>query len=120
MSVSFHQTTRALLTGLHVLIWVILTYGLLFEKNIQFLYFSVFLSVFIVVSWQISGECLLTHIRGPFMIEENPEGIVRRCASSLGIASSVAEGSVQGLISMILCLGFYRLHGILASRKDFV
>jgi len=126
----FHQyikmnvnlTLSRFIDTLHFMTWILLVYGLLIVQNVQFLYFSLFFSIFIFVEWQIATECLFTHIQYSLDMEyiNNPTyGFAHRMSSCTGFSTRVVYSCVQSFIGIIVCIGFYRLYSKLSKRVDF-
>lgn len=110
------------LHGVHFLVWVTVLYGLLFVQDIHFLFFCIFFTIFIRVSWQITGHCFLNYLENIFdvtqlNIDHHRNSQTKQFAEYMGIQPETISWLIELVVSIVLVIGFYRLYNKLFMHK---
>lgn len=114
---------------LHVLVWVVLVYGLLFVRDPGWLFCCIFFAVVVITLGQLTNEYLLDHLTSTLdpLSEESETGKKTRvegCAGAIATPMGVRETTVslvlRVMIHFTILVGFYRLYAVLSQRKGFI
>ena len=112
---------------LHVLVWAMLVYGLLFVSDPGWLFCCIFFAVVVITLGQLTNEYLLDHLTStldPLSEETHQKTRVEGCAGALAAPLGVRETTVSLVIRVMihftLLVGFYRLYAVLSQRKGFI
>jgi len=112
---------------LHVLVWAVLVYGLLFVSDPGWLFCCIFFAVVVITLGQLTNEYLLDHLTStldPLSDKTSQKTRVEGCAGALAVPLGVRETTVslvlRIMIHFTLLLGFYRLYAVLSQRKGFI
>jgi hypothetical protein len=122
MTLSPNRFICTLLYLLHVIIWLTLIFGLLLVDDANFLFFCIFFSVCIRISWLITGYCLLNYLENAFdpSTHENYRNkYTQHIAEWIGFHAQTISRSIEIVVSVCLVIGFYRLYHMLSTRKHF-
>lgn len=112
---------------LHVLVWVVLVYGLLFVSDPGWLFCCIFFAVVVITLGQLTNEYLLDHLTStldPLSDDRSKKTRVEGCAGAIATPMGVRETTVslvlRVMIHFTILVGFYRLYAVLSQRKGFI
>jgi len=116
-----------LLHVLHITLWFTIAFGLLCLTQPLWLWSCILFCIFVLVSWQITGYCVLNYLKNMFdpsydhtsngQYHTNAYTVV--ISQKIGMETRTLSLCIQAMIDGVLLIGMYRLYRILSKEKGF-